>query len=259
MTDLITWSGCTGATFFVKSNEIRGIKGLTISASAETKDTTSSGEKYVSKKNNGSYQITMTAVLSAPLGVNVQQVAMNLTEAARRGDAGYFYTANAKLFPSQFIATNATVNNITMTGNGTWTYCEVAMTLKQSGKFGDGSGSSGGGSSGGSSSSKKTTVQKLKDSNSKGDDTIKGGTPGSNAQVTVDGKDKLTTGRNSLTSKLNDVLKKPMETIKDIIKKGNDARVASENAKKNLTTRKTPTNQKGGGGGKYMPATKVHL
>lgn len=136
MSDIVKWSGHGGISFFVKPNEIRGFKDLSISAAAETKDSTKDGEKYVQKKNSGSYVIQLTAVLSAALKVDVKDIATAITEAARSGESGYFYTGNSKLFPSSFMATEAKISNIRMTGSGVWTYCEVAWTLKQCSKYG---------------------------------------------------------------------------------------------------------------------------
>lgn len=157
MADLITWSGNGSISFFSKSNEIRGVKDFSIKTSVETEDKTQSSEKFAGKKNSGSYQITMTAVLNAALGVDVQALATMMTEAARRGDTGYFYTAGAKLFPSNFMATDATVSKIQMSGTGKWSYCEVAMTLKQCSKY-DGISSSTGGGSGGNGASKTSAT-----------------------------------------------------------------------------------------------------
>ena len=144
MSDIVKWSGHGGISFFVKPNEIRGFKDLSISAAAETKDSTKDGEKYVQKKNSGSYVIQLTAVLSAALKVDVKDIATAITEAARGGETGYFYTGNTKLFPSSFMATEAKISNIRMNGSGVWTYCEVTWTLKQCSKYGASSSSSSG-------------------------------------------------------------------------------------------------------------------
>ena len=144
MSDIVKWSGHGGISFFVKPNEIRGVKDLSISAAAETKDSTKDGEKYVQKKNSGSYVIQLTAVLSAALKVDVKDIATAITEAARSGETGYFYTGNTKLFPSSFMATEAKISNIRMNGSGVWTYCEVTWTLKQCSKYGASSSSSSG-------------------------------------------------------------------------------------------------------------------
>ena len=142
MSDIVKWSGHGGISFFVKPNEIRGFKDLSISAAAETKDSTKDGEKYIQKKNSGSYVIQLTAVLSAALKVDVKDIATAITEAARSGETGYFYTGNSKLFPSSFMATEAKISNIRMNGSGVWTYCEVTWTLKQCSKYGASSSSS---------------------------------------------------------------------------------------------------------------------
>lgn len=156
MSDIVKWSGHGGISFFVKPNEIRGFKDLSISAAAETKDSTKDGEKYVQKKNSGSYVIQLTAVLSAALKVDVKDIATAITEAARSGETGYFYTGNTKLFPSSFMATEAKISNIRMNGSGVWTYCEVTWTLKQCSKYGASSSSSS--SSGKKKKNKSTTA-----------------------------------------------------------------------------------------------------
>lgn len=162
MADLITWSGHGGISFFAKSSEIRGVKDITISTGAETEDKTKGGEKYIKKKNKGSYQLTLSAVLNAALGVDVKTVAMQITEAARCGDSGYFYTAGTKLFPCKFMCTDAKINSLTMTGSGAWKSCEISMTLKQCGKYG--SISSGGKKSKKSKSKKRSGTRKSKSS-----------------------------------------------------------------------------------------------
>ena len=219
MADLITWSGNGGISFFIKSSEIRGVKDFSISASAETDDKTQNGEKFIKKKNSGSYQITMTAVLNAALGVDVQAVALKMTEAARKGDTGYFYTATSKLFPSNFMATDAKVNNIQMTSSGKWSYCEVALTLKQCSKFAGGSsggGKSGGGKKSGGSGKKSGTSTKK---------TTLGDTLKKVAKGVVDGV-------KSVVSKVKGAISGVVNTI-------SAAKKASNAAKTNLTTKKT--------------------
>lgn len=134
--EVIRWSGGGGISFFADSHEIRAFRDLNINVSTDTEDTTDSGEKLVKKKNSGGYSITLTATLSAALNVDVQETAMAMSEAARKGDTGYFYVNGAKLFPSLFMATDAKISNIAISA-GKWTLCEVAWTLKQCAKVGD--------------------------------------------------------------------------------------------------------------------------
>lgn len=158
MSEIVKWSGAGGISFFAKPSEIRGFKDLNITATAETEDSTSDGEKFIKKKNKGSYVIQLTAVLNAALKVDVKKVATAITESARCADTGYFYVGNSKLFPSSFMATEAKISNIRMTGSGVWTYCEVTWTLKQCSKYSGSSSSSGGGGT----SKAATTVTKVK-------------------------------------------------------------------------------------------------
>lgn len=213
MADLITWSGGGGISFFARSNEIRGVKDITISASAETEDKTKGGEKFIKKKNKGSYQLTLNAVLNAALGVDVKSVAMLITEAARCGENGYFYTAGTKLFPCKFMCTDAKVNAISMTGSGTWKSCEVSMTLKQCDKYGGGSGS---GKKSKKSKSKKSGTRSSKSSGKK----KKSGKSANNV---------LFMDHNELT-KLN--------SYRDVASVNTAAKIASTKALNTLTKRK---------------------
>ena len=219
MAELVKWSGGGGLSFFIKNNGIRGVKDLNISASAETEDTTNGGEKYIKKKNSGSYQISMTAVLNAALGVDVQSLAVAMAECARTGDTGYFYTAGAKLFPSNFMCVDAKIGNIQMTPTGKWSYCEVNWTLKQCSKYNGTTGSSSK-SSGDGGSTKKTTTTST-------DSSI------------------LTKVKTAVTNAATNV----KNAVSGVINTISAAKAASEKAKANLTTKKTTTVKATGGGG----------
>lgn len=227
MAELVKWSGGGGLSFFIKNNEIRGVKDLNISASAETEDTTNGGEKYIKKKNSGSYQISMTAVLNAALGVDVQSLAVAMAECARTGATGYFYTAGAKLFPSNFMCVDAKIGNIQMTPTGKWSYCEVNWTLKQCSKYDGTTGSSSGGSGG--STKKKTTTST---------------SSGILEKVKTAVTNAVTNVKNAVTGVINTI---------------SAAKAASEKAKANLTTKKTTTTTvkaTGGGGVKKVNMVK---
>lgn len=232
MADLITWSGNGGISFFVNANEIRGIKDISISSSVETEDQTKSKEKYIKKKNTGSYQLTLTAVLNAALGVDVREVALKITEAARKGSTGYFYTVGSKLFPSKFMCTDAKISGFEMTGTGVWKYCEVSMTLKQCSKYG-----------GGTSSAKKTKKSKSKKSSSTKRTKSKK-TPKNNIAGPIRDQNRMDVNR--IPNKKSDILAANGIT--------RSAKAASLQAYKNLTTRKV--NKSTGGISKLSKHTK---
>jgi len=168
MAELVKWSGRGGIAFFIRSNSVRGVRDLNISVSAETDSSTGDGETYTTRKNSGGYQIGMTAILNEMLDDGIQSTALNITEAARCADTGYFYTGGAKLFPAKFMMTDAKITNISMNPAGAWISCEVQMTLKQCSKF-DGSTASapsGGGGVSKTSSSSKTSAKKASSKNS---------------------------------------------------------------------------------------------
>ncbi|MBQ8708524.1 MAG: hypothetical protein IJ523_10595 [Succinivibrionaceae bacterium] len=130
--DIIKWSDIA---FYAKPTSVRGVRDINISVSSETEDSTVENEKFVKRKNANGYQVTMKAILNAFMGEKVQATAIKLTEAARAGKTGYLYCAGAKLFPNNFMLTNASISNIQLAPNGTWTHCEVSLTLKQCSKY----------------------------------------------------------------------------------------------------------------------------
>lgn len=134
--DLIAW----GSTrFYVTPTFVRSFKGLQISASCETEDEKNGGTKYVKKKNDGGYEVKLTAILDKRLGeTDVRKEALKIAERARTGNKDYIYSCGSKLFTPQMMGTGASIKNIVTAPDGTWISCEVELTLKQCSK-GDGS------------------------------------------------------------------------------------------------------------------------
>lgn len=148
--DLISWGH---SRFFVTPTWVRSFTNLQISSSTQTEDEESGGTKYVKKKNDGGYEMKLTAILDKRLGeTDVRAEAMRLAEDARTGAKDYVYNHGKKLFSHMMMGTGATIKNIVAAPNGTWISCEVDITLKQCSK-GSGSGGGGGGGGGGGSGS----------------------------------------------------------------------------------------------------------
>lgn len=147
--DLISWGG---SRFFVTPTFVRSYKNLQISASCDTEDEESGGEKYARKKNDGAYKFNLTAILDKRLGeADVRTEALRLAESARTGTKDYVYNCGSKLFTPQMMGADATIKNIVCTPGGEWISCEVDITLKQCSKNdGTTGGSSSTGSGGGS-------------------------------------------------------------------------------------------------------------
>lgn len=159
MAQIVKWNDIT---FSLGGSSILGIEGIGITGSCETEDSTVDGEKFVKRKNGKPYEIEMTALLDARLGIDVQSMATKMTEAARCSASGYFYTGSAKLFPCSFMMISAAIGEIILNPNGRWISCEVKLKLKQSTKFNGSTSSAAAPSSGGgasSSSSKKTSTK----------------------------------------------------------------------------------------------------
>lgn len=145
--DLIRWSGAGGLSFFVKPNKIHAMKEITITASPETEDKENGDEKVTSLKKKGKIKVTMTGILMAALGADVENMAMHAIDAARKGETGYLYLAGKKMFTPSFMMTKADAKNIHFSTDGKWIQCELSMELSQCSKY-DGTTSTGGGGSG---------------------------------------------------------------------------------------------------------------
>lgn len=160
MAQIVKWNDIA---FSLGGSSLLGIEGIGITGSCETEDSTVDGEKFVKRKNGKPYEIEMTALLDARLGIDVQSMATKMTEAARCSASGYFYTGSAKLFPCSFMMISAAIGEIILNPNGQWISCEVKLKLKQSTKFNGSTtstASSSSSGSGGSSSSKASTTSK---------------------------------------------------------------------------------------------------
>ena len=150
--DLIRWSGGGTISFFVKPTAIQGMKEISITASPETEDQENGDEKVTSLKKTGKIKITLTGVMLAALGADVEGMSLKAVEAARKGDTGYLYLAGKKMFTPQFMMTKADIKNIMFGLDGKWIQSEISMELSQCSKY---DGGSGGGSGGGGGSSGK--------------------------------------------------------------------------------------------------------
>lgn len=156
MAEIASWNG---HSFTVSPKLIRGFTGLTIKGSSETENKTSSGQKYVSRKNSNPSEISLTAELNAFTGCDVKKEALKFVKEARAGEKDYFYMGGKKLISCQLMLTEASVSETAIASNGVWVGCKVKLTMKQCTKY-DGTASSSSGNSGGSSGSKKTSTKK---------------------------------------------------------------------------------------------------
>lgn len=172
-----------GHVFKVSADTIRSFSGLRFSASAETEDKIinvgGTDLKYTAWKYNKPVEVSFTVYLNAMAGCNVRQEADSYLGEAQWGKADFLYIGNQRITPDMMMLTNASINEIRMASNGTWTNAEVQLTFKQcaagnnradnsksttnSGSSGGGSGSSysggGGSSSGSGSGSVKASVK----------------------------------------------------------------------------------------------------
>lgn len=120
--------------FYARADAVFGLRDFGLSSAVETDDSTVDDESFVKKKSSGKYEITLTAVLSAALGVDPQAAALDLAKRAREGETGYLYAQEKKLLPNSFMLTSAKISGVEISPAGTWTYAEAALTLTQASK-----------------------------------------------------------------------------------------------------------------------------
>ena len=144
--------------FEVSPNLMRGFSDLSITGSATTEEKETGSQKYVSYKNGGTTQVTLTAMLSVFTGCDVREEAMAFVDEARRGCYGYLYVDSKKLVACPLMLTNAAISKTEIAAGGTWTYAEAKLTFKQCGKY-DGETSGSSSSSGSGSASKSGSVK----------------------------------------------------------------------------------------------------
>ena len=120
--------------FVISADVLRGFNNLNITAGSETEDKESDKQKYVSFKNSKPTQITIDVNLSAQLGCDVRAEAMGMADDASKGVSDYFYVGKEKLVTCKLMLTDASVTEVGITYDGSWTQATVRLTFKQSTK-----------------------------------------------------------------------------------------------------------------------------
>lgn len=128
MAEIGRWGG---HKFEVSNNVVRGFTGLQIRGSSEMEDKETEEQKYVSKKSSKPTEVSMTIHLNASLGCDVRTEALAFVDEATAGKTDYFYMGSKKLVTCQLMLTEATVKEIGLVNNGTWTQADVQITMKQ--------------------------------------------------------------------------------------------------------------------------------
>lgn len=229
-----------GHTFEVSSQIIRSFTDLTIKGSSETKNKTSSGHSYVSRKNSKPAEVGITVTLSALTGCDPRSEAAAFVNEANAGSSDYFYVGGQKLVPYKLMLTNADVNEVEITPGGKWVSCKVKLTMKQcavpDGTKTTSSSSSGGSSSSSSkkSSSKKTNTTTNKKTETQNDtiDAVSGAAPSvstalktstakavSNVVKTISTAKTVASTVSKVASAVKSVASKVSSSIKNIFKK----------------------------------------
>lgn len=179
MADIARWGG---HTFTVAPGRVLSFRDFTLKGHSETEEKSTSGQKYVKRKNSKPMECGMTAVLDARLGVDVRQEALSFALDARAGTCDYIYINGVQITDCKFMLVEANVNEVLFAPTMAWLRCEVALSFKQSDVYkagGSGSGSKSNSSSkkasakSSSSSSSLTVPQVWQDPNTVYDDDYK--------------------------------------------------------------------------------------
>ena len=128
--------------FEVSPNLIRGFDNLQVKGSCESEEQENGMEKYVVWKNGKPMEISLTAHLSAALGCDVRNEAINFIAEANWGRKDYFYVYDNrgawKLIMCQVMLMTANISKVSIAPNGKWLWADVALTMKQCGNsYGD--------------------------------------------------------------------------------------------------------------------------
>ena len=120
-----------GHKFVLSPTLIRGFTGLQIKGSCELQDKENSAQGAVSRKGANPAELTLTVQLNAFVGCSVRDEAIAFVTEAQAGKSDYFYVGSKKLVSCKLMLTDASVTEVEMAGNGTWTNAAVALTMKQ--------------------------------------------------------------------------------------------------------------------------------
>lgn len=153
MGNIATWNN---HSFIVSPNLIRGFTGLTITSGSKTEEKTSSSQNYAYRKNGAPSEVALTVELNALTGCDVKKEALAFISEAHAGAQSYFYIGGKKLLTCQLMLTEAQVSEVSLSANGGWISCKVALTMLQCSKM---DGSTGSTTTSSSSGSKKTSVK----------------------------------------------------------------------------------------------------
>lgn len=230
MGEIARWKG---HKFEVSSNLIRGFSGLTIKGSSEWEEKKSNNQQYVSRKNGKPREVSFDVSLHAQLGCDVRSEALAFVEEATAGVSDYCYIGNKKLVPCSLMLTEASISDVTIINNGTWTKAQVKCTFKQCSKNdGSSTSSSGGGSN---KTSTKTEAEKTKEKLAAVAQTI---------------TDKLkTTATTLFTNLITGKTSAKTQTQKDTEKAVGQINKLKTNAANATAQKKSSSASSGGGGG----------
>lgn len=153
MGNIATWNN---HNFIVSPSLIRGFTGLTITSGSETEEKTSNSQNYAYRKNGAPSEVALTVELNALTGCDVKSEALAFISEAHAGAQSYFYIGGKKLLTCQLMLTEAQVSEVSLSANGGWISCKVALTMLQCSKM---DGSTGSTTTSSSSGSKKTSVK----------------------------------------------------------------------------------------------------
>lgn len=227
MAEIGRWNGYK---FKITSNVIRGFTGLTVKGACETEDKKKKKSLgYVKRKQGKPSEVSLTVVLSAAIGCDVRNEAMNLVNSATAGAKDYFYIGSHKLLACKLMLVEASIKEVSVGMGDTWIAAQVQLTMKQC--------DNGGSSSSGSGKKKKSKKKSVKKKSTK--KTKSSGGSGKKSEV-----DAVTGAAPSVTkmqAKVAQTVKKAVTSATATIKKITTAAKKLTASKKSTTKATSPS------------------
>ncbi len=241
MAEIGRWNGYK---FQITSNVIRGFTGLTVKGACETEDKKKKKSLgYVKRKQGKPSEVSLTVVLSAAIGCDVRNEAMNLVNSATAGAKDYFYIGSHKLLACKLMLVEASLKEVSVGMGDTWIAAQVQLTMKQCDKGGSSSSGSGKKKKSKKKSVKKKSTKKAKSSGGSGKAKSSGGS-GKKSEV-----DAVTGAAPSVTKmqvKVAQTAKKAVTSATATIKKITTAAKKLTASKKSTTKATNPSSSSRG-------------
>lgn len=126
-----------GHKFTLSPGRIFSFTNLQIKGGSELESSSDKKKKkeYVKRDQSRPAEVSLTVNLNAFAGCNPRRQAIAFIKEASEGGCDYFYVGNKKLLPCKLMLVDASVKEVEVSRDSTWTKASVQLTMKQASKF----------------------------------------------------------------------------------------------------------------------------